>query len=416
MHVITNFDVPKYVKVALAKSSKFIPDKRATSFLDVSRSLCEFSRSLHLDVFFKDCPDCLPSRRLLPTRFLSKWQPPASPEVQSLHRQLLSIAYDYIERKPPRRPMIETEMFRWLRENPHVIVVDADKGLGDVLCDTDWVRRKLDERLDEAGSEVDHDVYLGSMAALSAKIKHIALQGLQNRVFTWRQSRELLVRTDTAAAGTARVSIKIHKDPPDTRPIFNLGMTMIAPAAQWLNDILLEIQRGCGFVLTDTSGALSLIRDLVLQPGETLYTIDVVNLYPSIPRRELLAFVSEDIRKHCKGNTARASCAIELLHVVLQGCIVQANGRLILLERGIPTGISCCVGLANVFLNRFDVVAARLPYIRSFGRFVDDTIVVATQNPLHDFHRNSFGLCWEITGSLQYGDTSKRISFLDLEL
>eukprot|EP00972_Heterocapsa_arctica_P110380 16251214-Heterocapsa_arctica.AAC.1 len=77
---------------------------------------------------------------------------------------------------------------------------------------------------------------------------------------------------------------------------------------------------------------------LKLEQGKQCRTMDVVNLYPQVPRDHMMVNIIPKIRAHY--SFAVASFIIELIKLVMMGSYVSYGGQIFESEEGIPTGLA----------------------------------------------------------------------------
>ena len=156
-------------------------------------------------------------------------------------------------------------------------------------------------------------------------------------------------------------------------------------------------------IIKNSGALLSDLKDLALTSEMVLFTADAENLYPSVDQDHLLKRLRELFAG--KFMFAKARFCSRLLEIVLQSCFLEGGQTLWHVKRGIPTGVSCCVFLANMYLVAFDLdILKKLP-LAYFGRYIDDALGVLVgaksrgevQEILNSWGHN---IRWEITGWL----------------
>ena len=92
-----------------------------------------------------------------------------------------------------------------------------------------------------------------------------------------------------------------------------------------------------------------------------------------------------------------------------------SSGHKLRCHRGVPTGMSACVAIANIFLFAFDcwIIKELGPHCRLLRRFIDDLFIVDDLPGVGDFA--VIANQWH--GDLVFEETGwKEVTFLDLEL
>ena len=292
-------------------------------------------------------------------------------------------------------------------------MIDADKGLGDVVTPKDWVRTELYRLLNQGFDEIPEHEHISRTRNAQDALHSIIKTGLHTDAITDKQARFLSTALVSKRSGRFRLRVKLHKTPIVGRPIANLSRHWLAPASLLLCQALAPIQKKLPFVLTGSHDFVQRTGDLTLSSDDALHTIDAENLYPSIDSKHLFSQVSKQIDEFYHGSSF-AHFAIELLRIVLDSQCVEHDGRFFY-GHGIATGLPPGVFLANIYLAPLDALTADEPKIKFYYRFVDDTIICSKDHTtplmiLNSYHSN---ITWLLTAT---GGHDTAVPFLDLSL
>ena len=225
-----------------------------------------------------------------------------------------------------------------------------------------------------------------------------------------------------------RQLLKIHKRDLNTRLLTSGTQWVTNPASSVL---AVNLQPICSAVCTiarDTNCVLSAISAADLNGKTKVHTFDVEKLYPSMDQARVRGAVKRTL---CTFFSIRAlpywGVLVELLLCLLDAVFEGQIGAFVFAEglrgifkqrRGITTGLSCGVQLANLFLIAMDleIHAAFSRHIRCYRRFVDDILVitdacVSIHQLLHVFF-NSFDEDIAVTN--EDCEDGRHASFLDV--
>ena len=218
--------------------------------------LNSFGERLHRNAFFATA-DSYRLRRPLPkgaTKFLhSNWKAPRNSRVSSylqFTRELL--VRDY-EPAPLTRnsSWLDRQARAWIRRHAEdLLVIDADKGLGDVVTPKGWVRTELYRLLKQGFDEIPEHEHISRTRNAQDALYSIIKTGLQTDAITDKQARFLSTALVSKRSGRFRLRVKLHKTPIVGRPIANLSRHWLAPASLLLCQALAPIQKNLPFVLT----------------------------------------------------------------------------------------------------------------------------------------------------------------------
>ena len=129
-------------------------------------------------------------------------------------------------------------------------MIDADKGLGDVVTPKDWVRTELYRLLNQGFDEIPEHEHISRTRNAQDALHSIIKTGLHTDAITDKQARFLSTALVSKRSGRFRLRVKLHKTPIVGRPIANLSRHWLAPASLMLCQALAPIQKNLPFVLT----------------------------------------------------------------------------------------------------------------------------------------------------------------------
>ena len=179
---------------------------------------------------------------------------------------------------------------------------------------------------------------------------------------------------------------------------------MLQPLAQTYDDFL-----------KNSTGLVTELNNSTFPSDIILVTLDVVNLYPSIPQGECINIIHEEMFKFQELISFDPNLITHLLHTNMTNNFFQFAGCTFLQQKGTAMGAAFSPSIANIFmsvlLRKFLVLTSEKPTFIKL--YIDDIIMLWPQhqnltnfiNSLNNYHQN-------IKFTVNYSNTS--VIFLDL--
>ena len=414
------FVLPDFVLLYLNKGSKYILDRHQCSIAEVMRSLDKMEVKMHTAKFFESKPS-LAQQQVTKQHIRSEWKPPPDDQVARLNRLLRQSVLDEFVARPIKRnyTWLDCKARQWLKLHRNdLVIVDADKGLGDCIMPRDWVDTELHRLLSSGFAKLAPDVYKARSFAARCLLECVTREAAYTGVVSDKKVQFILHRIFKTGEGSVRLRVKLHKQPMTGRPIANLSYSWLAPACLFLCEVLAPIQNNLLHVVSSSFEFLQKMSKQVPSHFE-IATIDIKNLYPSINTDHLLEVLSNDVLRFYKGSR-KAGFIVSLLQVVLQNQFIVHRGEAYQ-AFGIATGIPPGVFLANIYVSHVDtlVMENHASQIAFFARLVDDSVVCASDIDSIQRTQNSWRpeLVWEVAsrgGRLH--EAEQPVAFLDVQL
>ena len=414
------FVLPDFVMLYLNKGSKYILDRHQCSIAEVMRSLDKMEVKMHTAKFFESKPS-LAQQQVTKQHIRSEWKPPPDDQVARLNRLLRQSVLDEFVARPIKRnyTWLDCKARQWLKLHRNdLVIVDADKGLGDCIMPRDWVDTELHRLLSSGFAKLAPDVYKARSFAARCLLECVTREAAYTGVVSDKKVQFILHRIFKTGEGSFRLRVKLHKQPMTGRPIANLSYSWLAPACLFLCEVLAPIQNNLLHVVSSSFEFLQKMSKQVPSHFE-IATIDIKNLYPSINTDHLLEVLSNDVLRFYKGSR-KAGFIVSLLQVVLQNQFIVHRGEAYQ-AFGIATGIPPGVFLANIYVSHVDtlVMENHASQIAFFARLVDDSVVCASDIDSIQRTQNSWRpeLVWEVAsrgGRLH--EAEQPVAFLDVQL
>lgn len=419
VHVLTSHPIPKYVHVYLSEGSKFVPDRRKLTSVEVCNQFHNFVRKVALTEYFGASrkPKLSASKPGQP-----RFQPPVTPELVLYSKLTLEdLCYYEPSACKGNQDWLTAAAKKWLHEHrEHVMVISADKNLGDCIIDRSIVEKFCVSELLKVALPVPNNIYFHHMADGKCILDDLSSTAVFDGTLKPRERYYLLKQMKHDSAGNFRINVKIHKPSLSARPIMNLGTAWTAPLSLFLSNCLLPLVQHVPTVVISGFDFKQKIENCNIPAGHVIVTMDVVNLYPSICIKHLIAVIGRRIRSYFVAKWSFGTLLMNLLELLLSQQFVQYKGQVWQISKGLCTGLSCATVLANLYLAECDAaVCGRFcsSTLMFFYRYIDDAIfcvkntsLEAVQKEMEEWHSH---IKWELTGNTS---ESRSVSFLDAEI
>ena len=394
------FDV--YETYVLGMGLGFIPSMRPASRAEVQTDFDVFERRVMCHDFFWDAKAKPPDETPPSTKFhvpnpgwhpeqVDGWEstPGVKEYVCDVRSKIMNCVDDSV-RLHAAHPIHNLsrrhrDALRRLLLRRDIVILDADKNLGLVVLDAaDYQARCIDElgkthHLLQPGDEDPH-------ASTQTELTEL-LEQHGGDLPQWAQkflaaSIDRHPRTgEEYSVPNFRVTIKVHKDPPEGRPLTANQIWRTQPAAELIAELCKPYVEGIPVWTKDSDSINRKLSTLKIPENALLLTYDIVRLYPSIPHALCYTLLRSFLRERgCK----YADFIVNALRIILNRNYCCFNGETFRQHIGFATGISCGAEIANIFifvLTRH-VFARFGEYILNHDRYIDDGFIVWTGTAL----------------------------------
>ena len=250
------FVLPDFVMLYLNKGGKYIMDTHRCCLAEVMRGTNQMERKMHIAKYFESKPMNLqrPSRRCY-VGSGSSWRPPQDEAIARYSRLLRRSITDAFTAKPIRRnySWLDCKARQWLKQHlDDIVVVDCDKGLGDVIIPRAWVNNELQRLLADGFQKLQPEAFKARSFEARCTLELLARQAESTGTLCARQTHFMLQHVFSAAEGSFRLRVKLHKQPIAGRPIANLSHSWVTPACMFLCDVLMPMQEGLKRVVSSS--------------------------------------------------------------------------------------------------------------------------------------------------------------------
>lgn len=300
---------------------------------------------------------------------------------------------------------------KFLKNNPNIIILNADKGNKTVAMKRDDYDQRMEEMLNDM---VTYRRLNKDPTTILEKKNNDLVENLFKKNIITQQEKKRLV-TKTAIAPRIYGLPKIHKEGLPLRPICS---SMNAPAyglCKYLATILQNLTKDSIYNTKNSIEFKERYNNGHILEEESLVSFDVVSLFPSIP----VEFAVEIIQKRWNKITAITDIPKDLFFQLLKFCIKENRyfkfkDKTYVQLKGMPMGSPLSPIIADIIME--ELLTSCIEKLehkpRLLTKYVDDIICITNKNAitstldeLNKFHKNiKFTMELEEHGRLPYLD------------
>ena len=213
---------------------------------------------------------------------------------------------------------------------------------------------------------------------------------------------------------------KVHKkftNIPPVRPIIAQTTSPLTPSARLIDHVLQPLAQSYSDYLHNSTVLIKILQDMSIPEEAVLVTIDVTNLYPSIPQTECLQIIYDEMYKRRHLVLMDPNLIIQLLQVNVNYNYFSYAGLCFQQTHGTAMGAAFSPTIANIFLSvtlsRFLQTQETKPVLLT--RYIDDIFVIwPKKETIHNFlsELNKFHPNLDFT----HACSEATIDFLDLTI
>jgi hypothetical protein len=153
-----------------------------------------------------------------------------------------------------------------------------------------------------------------------------------------------------------------------------------------------------------------------ISADEELVSFDVIGLFPSVPRSQVLDIIKNKLEQDTTlsdRTTLTSNEILDLLSFVLKSTSFQYNGEFYDQLSGVPMGSQVSVVVAEIMMEHLESEALKSDSKPSwYGRFVDDIACKIRQDNIDDFHFALNSVCPELQFTVERSKNDA-LPFLD---
>ena len=356
----------------LSKGINFCPVPRQVDELEVRLDLERWKRKVRLAEFFADKPEKEWVKE--PFKPPSTWNPPrGSRYTEDYLKVVENEVLTHLHSGPNfhnNLTHLERQAIRELKENRNIVIKGADKGSGVVVMDTDRYIKEGHRQLDDTSTYRKLDI--DPSPKLESELRKLVNQAAENGTITTDMANYAI----PPAYKLARFYLlpKVHKVGVPGRPVVSCSGSLTEKVSEIVDHLIKPFLPTIPSYLKDTKDFLSKVRNMGPLPDNAiLVSLDVVNLYPSIPHADGLLALSEFLSKQGMPSTA-VNDIIALAKFVLTNNVFEFNSEIFLQISGTAIGTKMAPSYAVIFMHMLEtkVLSTSLYRPLVWYRFIDD--------------------------------------------
>ena len=364
----------------------------------------------------------------------SEWRPAykyipitKNTKIHRFHQQLLRIFRQ--KRSPSNLNPLQCNLLRSIRNDPNILIVNADKGLGPCAVTYEqYIRDALKHLTDEATYEPLSEPTAFAEAKETANlIRKWCDKHCDALPASWIDFiREKLIQTADEPFGYFYLMYKIHKTPTSTRPVCSDCSSAIHSLGKLIDILLQPVAQGQASFFKNSFEFKKLLSATNLPSNTSLFTCDARSMYTNIPTETALIKIKAYLRSngHSFGlmnSVVDALC--DALDIVMVRNIVQFGDTFWKQICGTAMGICPAPPWAIIYfaIHEDEFVPEWINNVPFWKRYIDDGIRVWHHHADPDEDRrlwrkfmarvNAYeGPTWDFVGP------KKQIDFMDLTI
>ena len=310
----------------------------------------------------------------------------------------------------------ERKTLKSLRNDPDIKFVNADKGKGLVIIETEEYKNKIKSHLD------DENTYEKLKQNPTDRVR----RGINKELEKLKQLREITddeykrLYVNKTVTPRFYATIKTHKIGYPIRPIVNFINSPSYALSQFLSKILTPITESSQTKLNNSFEIRDFLADIIIPDNHSLISYDVKALFTSIPQDLALTAIKDTLDDDdlFEGRTRLSrDNVLKLVKLCLNSNYFQYDQIIYKQKTGTPMGSPISTVIAELTMQYLEKQFLPDPPIKPlfWKRYVDDVITALPKEEIPNFSDYING----INSNIQFThetETNETIPYLDLQL
>ena len=279
-----------------------------------------------------------------------------------------------------------------LQRTRHSITIKpADKNLGIVILDTDDYLMQcchilMDEKSYRLAERYPHDEIKHRIINIIIAFKK-TVQNIDRKLYNFLQTSLKNTSHTPKLYGLPKMHKEFKRIPP-LRPIVAQSGSILNATAKFIDHALQPLAQSYEDYIQNSTSLIVRLESLQIPESAILVTVDVENLYPSIPQTECLDIVYNQMIEKRHLLIANPNLIIRLLHICVNYNYFEFAGLVFQQTHGTAMGAAFSPTIANIFLS---VVLKKFldSYVHQpllLVRYIDDIFIIwPNENTLNQF-------------------------------
>ena len=266
----------------------------------------------------------------------------------------------------------------WLKQN-NLVLIESDKGRATCIIKESRVKAMMQTELSkiERYTPVNSDPTKICQTKVNALLKDLH----DTDLITADELKQL--KPKTPSVPSARPTLKAHKVPLKIRLIINTQGSAFYNIAKLVSRELKPLVLGGKSYTKDSANFVQTIKSVKLESAENIVSFDVEDMYPSLPRAEVLEEVTRLINlPHFRPKTNKQAL-IKLCEICLSQMYFRVEDYYFEQKDGLFIGSPSSPPFAELYLQKLEreYIFSKPEPPKLWLRKVDDTFVITKQDP-----------------------------------
>ena len=266
----------------------------------------------------------------------------------------------------------------WLKQNS-LVLIESDKGRATCIIEENKVEAMVRTELSktERYTLVNSDPTKLCQTKVNGLLKDLQKANL----ITADELREL--KPKTPSVPSARPTLKAHKVPLKIRLIINTQGSASYKIAKLVSRELKSLVLGGKSYIKDSANFVQTLKSITLEPSDNIVSFDVEDMYPSLPRAEVLKEVSRLINLPQFEPKTNKKALIKLCEICLSQMYFRVEDYYFEQKDGLFIGSPSSPPFAELYLQKLEreYIFSKPEPPKLWLRKVDDTFVITKQDP-----------------------------------
>lgn len=302
---------------------------------------------------------------------------------------------------------------QYLKENPDILVLNADKGNVTVLMNKNDYIHKMETLLNDNGTY--QILKEDPTNKIEAKCNRLITQWKNQEFITIHTAKRL--RRYNSLIAKMYGQIKIHKEGNPPRPVVASIQSPTYNLSKWYAEILKNVTGKTRRSIKNSTQFKEKMDNVRLPDGYVLVSLDVISLFTKIPKELVYLALDKNWFKIKKHTTLPKNEFIRGIKMIMENCTFSFNGTIYEQIFGSPMGSPVSPVLADLVMEMLeDEVLKKLNFrLPFYSRYVDDSSTACPLNKTDELRRifNSYNENLQFTIEVEKDD---KIPFLDCML
>lgn len=209
--------------------------------------------------------------------------------------------------------------------------------------------------------------------------------------------------------------IKIHKELKPLRPLVSKFKSPLINLETAFYHFLKPFFPPSPYSLKSSLHLIKDLKNIEFSSSDTLYSFDVVALFPSVPLKLVLEIITEELSKHF--TVQEVNDIISAFNLIIHNNYFVINGRILIQDDGCPMGSRLSGFLADLVMTALErkIFASVNLLPKFYRRYVDDTIIVWSYSAEQlEYLFNEFNLFHPSLKFTKEQMTNNKLNFLDI--